>query len=70
MPQEQWGGEVKMPTWLRRVLHMRELPDNTAERAHEARKPQGGPTAYENANRAATGPLVDLYNEGRRGKGH
>jgi hypothetical protein len=34
------------------------------------RKPQGGPSAYENANRAATGPLVDLYNEGRRNKGH
>jgi len=64
--QEQWGGEVKTPTWLRRLLHMRELPGDTPEAAHEARKPQGGPTAYENVNRAASGALVDLYNEGRR----
>jgi hypothetical protein len=70
MPQEQWGGEVKMPTWLRRLLRMRELPGDTPERAHEARKPQEGPSSLENANRAAVGPMVDLYNEGRKNKPH
>lgn len=68
--QEQWGGEVHMPKWLRRVLRRRELPDDTPERAHEARKPQDAPSAFENANRAGSGALVDLYNEGRKNKGH
>jgi hypothetical protein len=70
VPQEQWGGEVKMPAWLRRMLHMRELPGDTPERAHEARKPPEGPSSLENANRAATGALVDIYHEGRKNKGH
>ena len=66
MPQEQWGGEVRMPTWLRRLLRMRELPGDTPEAAHEARKPQDGPSPLENANRAGTGALADLYHEDRQ----
>ena len=63
--QEAWGGEVKVPRWLRRILRRPEPPEPTPEAAHEARKPQGGPSVLENANRAELGPLVDLYREGR-----
>ena len=63
--QEQWGGEVQLPGWLRRMLRMPARPDDTPERAHEARKPEPGVSAGNNADRAAVGALSDLYNEGR-----
>ena len=63
--QEPWGGEVKMPRWLRRMLRRPEPPGPTAEAAHEARKPVAGPSAGENADRAAVGPMTELYHEGR-----
>ena len=44
MPQEQWGGDVHLPHWMRRVLHRPEPPGDTPERTHEARKPQEMPT--------------------------
>ena len=34
---EAWGGEVRLPRWLRRVLG-REAQTDTPEAAHEARK--------------------------------
>jgi hypothetical protein len=64
-PQEAWGGEVRLPRWLRRMLRRPESPGDTPEAAHEHRKPADGPSVLENANRAATGPLVDLYREDR-----
>jgi hypothetical protein len=66
MPQEAWGGEVQMPRWLRKLFHRPEPPGDTAEAAHEKRKPQGGPSVLENANRAASGAVVDIYNESRK----
>jgi hypothetical protein len=68
MPQEQWGGEVHMPRWMRWVLHRPPVPDDTPERAHEARKPQDGPSVMENANRAVIGAVGDIYAEGRSAK--
>jgi hypothetical protein len=65
MPLEPWGGDVHMPRWLRHVLHRPEPPGDTPECVHEARKPQKMPTVLENSNRAFSGSLVDLYNEGR-----
>ena len=65
MPQEPWGGDVHMPRWMRRVLHRPEPPDDTPERAHEARKPQEMPTVGQNADRALAGPMTELYFEGR-----
>jgi hypothetical protein len=62
---EAWGGEVKLPRWLRRVLRRPEDPGPTPEAAHEARKPQEGPTVGQNVDRAAVGPLTELYHEGR-----
>ena len=35
---EPWGGEVRMPGWLRRLLHRADA-DDTPERAHERRQP-------------------------------
>jgi hypothetical protein len=34
---EAWGGEVRLPRWLQRVLR-REAQTDTPEGAHEARK--------------------------------
>jgi hypothetical protein len=62
---EPWGGEVHLPRWLRRVLRLRPEPEDTPQRAHEAKGPQSDRTVLENANRAATGAVVDLYKEGR-----
>ncbi len=62
---EPWGGEVRMPRWLRRALRRPEPPGPTPEAAHEAREPKSAPSVFENANRAAVGPLTDFYNEGR-----
>jgi hypothetical protein len=63
--QEAWGGEVRMPRWLRRMLRRPEPLGDTAEAAHEARKPKPGPSVLENADRASVGALSDLYREGR-----
>ena len=63
--QEAWGGEVQMPHWLRRLLRRPEPPADTAEGAHERRKPQGGPPVAQNADKASVGALSDLYREGR-----
>ena len=63
--QEPWGGEVQMPRWLRRALRRPEPPDPTPEAAHEARKSQPSVSVAQNADRAALGPLSDLYHEGR-----
>jgi hypothetical protein len=62
---EPWGGEVHMPRWLRKALHRPEPPGNTPEAAHEARKPNDGPSVLESADRAGAGPLTQLYAEGR-----
>jgi len=63
---EPWGGEVRLPKWLRRVLR-RPDPEDTPERAREPRRSPGSDrSALENANRAAVGPMTDLYNEGRQ----
>ena len=63
--QEAWGGEVRMPDWLRRMLRRPEPLGDTEEGAHEARKPQAGPSVAQNADRASVGALSDLYREGR-----
>ena len=68
MPREleEWGGDVRVPGWLRRLLRRPAPADDTPERAREA------PTAPTDsvaraANRAAGGGLLnDLYWEERR----
>jgi hypothetical protein len=66
--QEAWGGEVRLPRWLRRMLRRPEPPVDTPEGAHEKRRPQEMPSVLENADRAAVGSLTDLYREGRRNR--
>ena len=67
--QEMWGGELQMPRRLRRMLRRPAPLGDTPEAAHEARKPQGGPSVAKNADRAAVGVLSDLYREGRSKRG-
>ena len=64
--QEEWGGEVRMPGWLRKVLRRPDPQDDTPEAAHEARKAGPTRTVAQNADRAAVGPLSDIYHEGRK----
>ena len=63
--QEAWGGEVRMPRWLRRVLRRPDAIGDTPDAVHEKRKAQPGRSVAENADRAAVGVLSDLYREGR-----
>jgi hypothetical protein len=63
--QEAWGGEVRMPRWLRRMLGRPEALGDTPEPAHEKRKAKPGRSVAENADRAAVGVLSELYREGR-----
>jgi len=63
--QEAWGGEVRMPRWLRRMLRRPEPLGDTPEGAHEAWQPRSGPSVGNNADRAAVGALSELYREGR-----
>lgn len=62
---EPWGGEMHMPRWLRKALRRPELPENTPEATHEARKEQPSASVLENADRAGVGPMTQLYVEGR-----
>ena len=62
---EPWGGEVHMPRWMRRVLRRPDLSEDTPEAAHEKRKEHPGGSVLENADRAAAGPMTQLYVEGR-----
>ena len=63
---DAWGGEVRMPRVLRRLLRRPDPPGDTPEAAHEARKPAaGGPSVLANADKAAMGALTAIYAEGR-----
>ena len=64
--QEAWGGEVRMPRWLRRMLRRPEASGDTPEAAREKQKAQPGRSVAENADRAAVGVMSELYREGRR----
>jgi hypothetical protein len=61
---EPWGGEVKMPKWVKKVLRRPPDPENTPEATHEARQGHHTDrTALENANRASAGAMADLYKD-------
>jgi hypothetical protein len=63
---EAWGGEVRMPRWLRRMLRRPEPVPDTPEAAHEKRKNQPGRSVAQTADRAAVGVMSELYREGRK----
>ena len=69
MAQESqpWGGEVRLPSWLRRILRRPpEVPD-TPEALHERRKPQQSESAALEHMRAA-GTLEPHHSELPGGK--
>src|SRR3954452_12525508 len=53
---QAWGGDVRMPGWLRRLLRRPPTARNTDEAAHEARKRQqaGDDAAVEHMRAAGT----------------
>ena len=66
MPRElePWGGEVRMPGWVTRMLRRKPRPQDTAERTHEARQPQPPTVSVaENADRTIFG----AWSEGHPG---
>lgn len=61
---EPWGGEVRMPVWLRRILRRGLPPDDSDECAHERRKPEYSElSVHEQADRAIFG----AFSEGHPG---
>jgi hypothetical protein len=64
--QQEWGGEVQMPGWMRRLLRRPAPAGDTPEAAHETRKAQPSASVAANADRASVGVLSELYHEGRR----
>jgi hypothetical protein len=56
MPRElePWGGDVRLPRWIARLLHRKPDTTDTPERAHERHKPEySDRTVLENVDRAA-----------------
>jgi len=60
---QAWGGEVKVPRWIRRLLR-RPTPSDTPERVHESRQPSYPDVSVAgNADRAIFG----AWSEGHPG---
>ena len=53
---QAWGGEVRLPGWLRRLRRRPPAATETAEAAHEARKARqaGDQAAFEHMQAAGT----------------
>ncbi len=57
---EPWGGEVRLPRALRRLLRRQE-PEDTSEKRAEARRSQAPErSVLENADKAAGGAFIVL----------
>lgn len=63
---EEWGGEVRVPGWVRRVLRRPPPPGDTDECRAERPAKAPGPTVGQNTDRAAAGAVTDIFWEGRR----
>lgn len=62
--REPWGGEVRIPRWLRSLLRVRPFPGTLPERAHERHHRQRpDKSVAQVADCAAVGILSDLYRE-------
>ena len=56
--QEAWGGELRVPPWLRRLIRRpkaSDSPERAHERGWETRHPAEGPSILENVDRALFG---------------
>jgi hypothetical protein len=70
MPRElePWGGELRMPGWLRRVLGRGAAPEDTPELVQERRNAETTTmTPLMNLDRAVFGPWSESYPD-ERGK--
>ena len=68
MPRElePWGGELRMPGWLRRMLRRGPAPDDGAERVHERRNAETTvETPLMAIDRAIFGPFSEAYPDKR-----
>jgi len=68
MPRElePWGGELRMPGWLRRLLRRGPAPEDSWECVHERRNQETSTvTPQMNADRAIFGPFSDAYPDER-----
>jgi hypothetical protein len=53
---QPWGGDLKMPRFIRWILRRPKDPGDTPERRHEARQPENSDVSVaENADRAIFG---------------
>jgi hypothetical protein len=63
---EPWGGELRMPGWLRRVLRRGTAPADTPELVHERRNAETTTmTPLMNMDRAVFGPWSESYPDKR-----
>jgi hypothetical protein len=61
---EQWGGELRVPKWMRRLArrpHGVDTPERAAERGWEQRHPPEGPSVAENVDRAIFGGFSEAH---------
>ena len=62
---EPWGGEVRVPGWVRRLLRRPDPAGDTPEKGAEWQSPANVRSPADNIHHANAGPLVDLYREDR-----
>jgi len=63
---EPWGGELRMPGWLRRMLGRGRAPEDTAECVHERRNAETTTdTPLMAADRAVFGPFSETFPDKR-----
>jgi len=69
MPRElePWGGELRMPNWMRRLMGRGRAPEDTPELIHERRNAETTTmTPLMNLDRAVMGPWSEGYPDQRR----
>jgi hypothetical protein len=70
MPRElePWGGELRMPRWMRRVMGRGPAPEDTPELIHERRNAETTTmTPLMNLERAIMGPWSEAQPDKRAG---
>ena len=63
---EPWGGELRMPRWMRRVMGRGPAPEDSPERVHERRNAETSVVTPQMAvDRAVFGPFSEAYPDKR-----
>ncbi len=64
---EPWGGELRLPGWVRRLLRRSAGPGDTPERMHEGRKARAPDVSVaENVDRAVFGGFSEGHPGNKR----